>query len=53
MAMMRANFEQLRDAMIEANYITPQQFDEDLARLSDPSFMVPSSILWSAWGRRS
>jgi SAM-dependent methyltransferase len=52
-AMMRANFEQLREAMIEANYITPQQFDEDLARLNNPSFMMPSSILWSAWGRRS
>jgi SAM-dependent methyltransferase len=52
-AMMRANFEQLREAMIEANYITPQQFDEDLARLNNPSFMTPSSILWSAWGRRS
>ncbi len=52
-AMMRANFEQLREAMIEAKYITPQQFDEDLARLNDPSFMMPSTILWSAWGRRS
>lgn len=52
-AMMRANFEQLREAMIEANYIAPQQFDEDLARLNDPSFRMPSSILWSAWGRRS
>jgi SAM-dependent methyltransferase len=52
-AMMRANFEQLREAMIQAHYITPQQFDEDLARLNNPSFMMPSSILWSAWGRRS
>ena len=51
-AMMRANFEQLREAMIEANYVTPQQFNEDLARLNNPSFMMPSSILWSAWGRR-
>ena len=51
-AMMRANFEQLREAMVEANYITPQQFDEDLARLNNPSFMMPSSILWSAWGKR-
>ncbi len=52
-AMMRANFEQLREAMIEANYITPRQFDEDLARLNNPCFTMPSSILWSAWGRRS
>jgi hypothetical protein len=50
---MRANFEQLREAMIEGNYVTQQQFDDDLARLDDPSFMMPSSILWSAWGRRS
>jgi SAM-dependent methyltransferase len=50
--MMRANFEQLREAMIEGNYVTQQQFDEDMARLDDPSFMMPSSILWSAWGRR-
>jgi hypothetical protein len=52
-AIMRANFEQLREAMIEGNYVTQQQFDDDLARLDDPSFMMPSSILWSAWGRRS
>jgi SAM-dependent methyltransferase len=51
-AMMRANFEQLREAMIERNYITQQQFDKDLARLADPNFLMPSSILWSAWGRR-
>jgi len=51
-AMMRANFEQLREAMIGANYITPLQFEEDLARLTNPSFMTPSSMLWSAWGRR-
>lgn len=51
-AMMRANFEQLRDAMIERNYITQQQFDNDLACLADPNFLTPSSILWSAWGRR-
>jgi SAM-dependent methyltransferase len=52
-AMMRANFEQLREAMIEANYVTPQQFEEDMAQLNNPSFMTPSAILWSAWGRRS
>lgn len=49
---LRANFEQLRDAMISRNYVTPQEFDQDLARLDDPNFMVPSGILWSAWGHR-
>ncbi len=51
-AMLKANFEQLREAMIDRNYITSQQFEEDLARLDDPDFMMPSGILWSAWGRR-
>jgi len=51
-AMLRANLEQLRDPMIKGNYTTQQQFDEDLARLDDSGFMMPSSILWTVWGRR-
>jgi hypothetical protein len=51
-AMMRANFEQLREVMIERNYITRQEFDRDLAQLDDPDLLMPSSILWSVWGRR-
>jgi SAM-dependent methyltransferase len=51
-SILRANYEQLREAMIDGNYVTQQQFDEDVARLDDPDFMMPSGILWSAWGRR-
>jgi len=51
-ALMRANFEQLRKTMIERNYITEQEFDKDLAQLDDPDLLMPSSILWSVWGRR-
>jgi hypothetical protein len=51
-ALVRATYELLREAMIEANYVTPQQFEKDIARLDDPGFLMPSSILWSAWGRR-
>jgi SAM-dependent methyltransferase len=51
-AILRANFEQLREAMISRNYITEQEFEQDVVRLDDPNFMVPSGILWSAWGRR-
>jgi SAM-dependent methyltransferase len=52
MAMMRANFEQLRETLIERNYITRQEFERDLAQLDDPDLLMPSSILWSVWGRR-
>jgi ubiquinone/menaquinone biosynthesis C-methylase UbiE len=51
--LMRANFEQLREEMIHGHYITEQQFDRDMARLDDPNFLMPSSILWSVWGQRS
>ena len=51
-SMVRANYEQLRQAMIDGGWVTQQQFEEDMARLDDPEFMMPSPILWSAWGRR-
>jgi ubiquinone/menaquinone biosynthesis C-methylase UbiE len=51
-SLMRANYEQLRDDMIDGGYITEQQFNQDLARMQEPDFMMPSAILWSAWGRR-
>ncbi|HKV81937.1 MAG TPA: methyltransferase domain-containing protein [Candidatus Sulfotelmatobacter sp.] len=51
-ALIRANYEQLRGDMIDGGYITERELEEDLARLDDPDFMMPSSILWSAWGRR-
>ncbi len=52
-ALVRATYGLLRQAMIDGSYITPQQFEEDIVRLDDPDFMMPSSILWSAWGRRA
>jgi hypothetical protein len=51
-SMMRTNYAQLRTAMIDSHYITQRQFDEDLAQLDNPAFIMPSGILWSAWGRR-
>jgi SAM-dependent methyltransferase len=50
--LMRVNFEQLHGALIDAGYITQQEFDQDLASLDDPDFMAPSPIMWTAWGRR-
>lgn len=51
-SLLKANLEQLRTPMIDRNYITEREFDEDLARLDDPDFMTPSGVLWSAWGCR-
>jgi hypothetical protein len=49
----RANFEQLHDARIAGGLISEEEFQQDVARLDDPDFAVPSPIMWTAWGRRS
>jgi hypothetical protein len=49
----RANVEQLHDALIAGGLVTEQELLQDIARLDNPEFMVPSPIMWTAWGRRS
>ena len=49
---MRANFQQLRADMINAGYITEDEFEQDLARLKATDFLTISPTLWAAWGRR-
>jgi hypothetical protein len=51
-SLLRANYRQLRGQLVEAGYVTEPVVDHDLARLDDPAVLMPSSILWAAWGRR-
>jgi SAM-dependent methyltransferase len=51
-SLLRANFEQLHRTMIDAGYLTEEEFNQDLARLNDPDFIMPSPIMWTVWGRR-
>lgn len=51
-ALMRANYEQLRIAMIAAGYLTQLEFERDIAGLEDANFLMPSPVLWAAWGRK-
>ena len=51
-SLMRANFQQLRAEMINAGYITEDEFEQDLARLEAPNFVTISPTMWAAWGRR-
>jgi SAM-dependent methyltransferase len=52
-ALLRANYEQLHGALIESGYVTEPEFQNDVSRLEDSSFLMPSSIMWTAWGRRA
>ena len=50
--LLRANFDQLHDAIISSGKLTEQEFAEDIARLDDPSITWPSPIMWTAHGRK-
>ena len=50
--LIQANLQQLRGALLDGGYITARQFDEDLTALDRPDFLMPSSSLWTARGRR-
>jgi hypothetical protein len=50
-ALLRASYQLRRNAMINAGYITAEEFDRDLARMEEADFMMPSPVMWSVWGR--
>ena len=50
--LLRANFDQVREGIVESGLISSDQFDTDVARLNDPDLLLPSPILWSVWGRK-
>jgi SAM-dependent methyltransferase len=51
-ALMRLNFEQLREPILASGHVTRQQFDDDLAALDDEALEIRSPTLWTAWGQR-
>jgi len=51
--LLRASYERRRRAMIDAGYVTAEEYAADLARMDADDFMMPSPLMWSAWGRRS
>jgi hypothetical protein len=50
--LLRANCAQLREALVAGAGVTDEEVDRDLARLTEQDFVMPSSVMWAAWGRR-
>jgi 2-polyprenyl-3-methyl-5-hydroxy-6-metoxy-1,4-benzoquinol methylase len=50
--LLRASYELRRAAMLQAGYLTQEEFDRDMESMEDSRFLTPSPILWTAWGRR-
>ena len=51
-ALMRLNFEQLREPILATGYVTPEQFEADLVALNDETLEVRFPMVWTAWGQR-
>lgn len=51
-SLMRANFEQLHDALVGGQQVSEEEWQQDLLTLDSPDFMMPSPIMWTAFGRR-
>jgi SAM-dependent methyltransferase len=51
-ALMRLNFEQLREPILACGCVTEEQFEADLAALDDDDLEIRSPTLWTAWGQR-
>jgi SAM-dependent methyltransferase len=50
--LMRANWNQLHDAMVASGIVSEKELASDLERLDDPAFMSFASTMWAAWGRK-
>jgi SAM-dependent methyltransferase len=48
----RTNARHTRNEIIESGIMTEDDFERELARLDDPDLIMPSPIMWTAWGRR-
>ena len=48
----RANFEQLREELLQIGLLTQAELDDDLAQLDDPRTLFPSPVMWTVCGRR-
>ena len=51
-ALMRLNFEQLREPILASGHVTREQFEADLVALRDEELEIRSPTLWTAWGQR-
>jgi SAM-dependent methyltransferase len=48
----RANYLQIREALLETGAVSPAELADEFAALEDPHTRLLSPVLWSVWGQR-
>ena len=52
-SLMQLNFEEMREPMVSSGLISREEFEADLKRIHEEDFLMPSPMMWTAWGRKS
>jgi SAM-dependent methyltransferase len=50
--LMKLHFEEMREPMVSSGVITQEQYEADLKRIDEHDFLMPSPMMWTAWGRK-
>ena len=51
--LMKIHFEEMREPMISSGLISQEEFAADLKRIDEEDFLMPSPMMWTAWGKKS
>src|SRR5215469_3396865 len=50
--LMKLHFEEMREPMVSSGLISQEEFEADLKRLDEEDFLMPSPMMWTAWGMK-
>jgi SAM-dependent methyltransferase len=50
--LMKLHFEEMREPMVSSGLISREEFDADLKRIDEEDFLMPSPMMWTAWGMK-
>jgi len=51
--LMKNDFGEMREPMVSSGLISQEEFEADLKRIDEEDFLMPSPMMWTAWGRKS
>jgi ubiquinone/menaquinone biosynthesis C-methylase UbiE len=49
--LLKLSCQELRDSIIDSGLISQAQFDAEMKRVDDEDFLMPSPMMWTAWGQ--
>ena len=50
-SLLKLSCEELRESMVGSGLISQEEFEADLKRVDQQDFLMPSPMMWSAWGQ--